>query len=180
MQLFSIGLYQLNADGTVIKDSTGNPVPTYSHDDIAGLAKVFTGMIWYSANPSNTTFFGGSPDANRDWKPMSFYPTFHSISAKTFLGTTIPAAAVPDVAGDLKIALDAIFNHPNVGPFIATRLIQQLITSNPSAAYVGRVAAVFNNNGAGVRGDLGATVRAVLLDSEARDPANLTSATFGK
>jgi uncharacterized protein (DUF1800 family) len=111
---------------------------------------------------------------------MSFYPTFHSISAKSFLGTTIPAAGVPDIAGDLKIALDTIFNHPNVGPFLATRLIQQLVTSNPSTAYVGRVAAVFNNNGAGVRGDLGATVKAVLLDTEARDPAALTSATFGK
>src|SRR5215813_5101718 len=111
---------------------------------------------------------------------MSFYPTFHSTSAKTFLGTTIPAAGVPDIAGDLKVALDTIFNHPNVGPFIATRLIQQLVTSNPSPAYVGRVAAVFNNNGAGVRGDLGATVKSVLLDNEARDPAGLTSATFGK
>jgi uncharacterized protein (DUF1800 family) len=180
MQLFSIGLYQLNADGTVIKDSSGNPVPTYSHDDIAGLAKVFTGMSWYSPSPSTTTFFGGAADPNRDWKPMSFYPSFHSISSKSFLGTTIPAAGVPDIAGDLKIALDAIFNHPNVGPFIATRLIQQLVTSNPSTAYVGRVAAVFNDNGAGTRGDLGATVRAVLLDTEARDSAALTSATFGK
>ena len=180
MQLFSIGLYQLNPDGTVIKDATGNPVPTYSHDDIAGLAKVFTGMSWYSPSPSTTTFFGGAADPNRDWKPMSFYPSFHSISAKSFLGTTIPAVAVPDVAGDLKIALDTIFNHPNVGPFIATRLIQQLVTSNPSPAYVGRVAAAFNNNGSGVRGDLGATVRAVLLDTEARDPAALSSATFGK
>lgn len=180
MQLFSIGLYQLNPDGTVIKDSSGNPVPTYSHDDIAGLAKVFTGMSWYSPSPSTTTFFGGGADPNRDWQPMSFYPTFHSVSAKSFLGTTIPAAGVPDIAGDLKIALDTIFNHPNVGPFIATRLIQQLVTSNPSPAYVGRVAAVFNDNGTGVRGDLGATVSAVLLDTEARDAAALSSATFGK
>src|SRR5215813_5589113 len=111
---------------------------------------------------------------------MSFYPSFHSISAKTFLGTTIPAAGVPDVAGDLKVALDTIFNHPNVGPFIATRLIQQLVTSNPSPAYVGRVAAVFNDNGKGTRGDLGATVTSILLDPEARDPAALSSASFGK
>ena len=180
MQLFSIGLYQLSSNGTVVKDSSGNPAPTYSHDDIAGLAKVFTGMSWFSPSPSTTTFFGGGADPNRDWQPMSFYPTFHSISAKSFLGVTIPAAAVPDIAGDLKIALDTIFNHPNVGPFIATRLIQQLVTSNPSPAYVGRVAAVFNNNGAGVRGDLGATVKAVLLDTEARDGAGLASATFGK
>jgi uncharacterized protein (DUF1800 family) len=180
MQLFSIGLYKLNPDGTPIKDPGGNPVPTYSHDDIAGLAKVFTGLSWFSPSPSNTTFFGGGADPNRDWQPMSFYPSFHSISAKSFLGVTVPAAAVPDIAGDLKIALDTIFNHPNVGPFIATRLIQQLVTSNPSPAYVGRVAAVFNNNGAGVRGDLGATVRAVLLDTEARDSGALTSASFGK
>src|SRR5215471_2322312 len=178
MQLFSIGLYQLNSDGTTIKDSSGNPVPTYSHDDIAGLAKVFTGMSWYSPSPSTTTFFGGAADPNRDWKPMSFYPSFHSVSSKTFLGTTIPAAGVPDIASDLKIALDTIFNHPNVGPFIATRLIQQLVTSNPSPAYVGRVAAVFNDNGAGTRGDLGASVRALLLDAEARDSAALASVSF--
>jgi uncharacterized protein (DUF1800 family) len=180
MQLFSIGLYRLNADGSVINDATGNPVPTYSHDDIAGLAKVFTGMSWYSPSPSSTTFLGGAADPNRDWQPMSFYPQFHSISSKTFLGTTIPAAGVPDIAGDLRIALDTIFNHSNVGPFIATRLIQQLVTSNPSPAYVGRVAAVFNNNGANVRGDLGATVKAVLLDAEPRDPTALASTTFGK
>ena len=179
MQLFSIGLYQLNSDGTVQTDGSGNPIATYSHDDIAGLAKVFTGMSWYAATPNATTFFGGAADPNRDWMPMAFYPQYHSISAKTFLGTTIAVTTVPDVAGDLKIALDAIFNHPNVGPFIATRLIQQLTTSNPSPAYVQRVAAAFNNNGAGVRGDLGATVKAVLLDPEARAAVG-TSANFGK
>ena len=179
MQLFSIGLYQLNSDGSVQTDAGGNPIPTYTHDDIAGLAKVLTGMSWYATTPNATTFFGGAADPNRDWMPMSFYPQYHSISAKTFLGTTIPAAAVPDIAGDLKIALDTIFNHPNVGPFIATRLIQQLTTSNPSPAYVQRVAAAFNNNGAGVRGDLGATVKAVLLDPEARAAVG-ASANFGK
>ena len=91
---------------------------------------------------------------------MSFYPEYHSTSQKQFLGVTIPASATPDVGGDLRIALDTLFNHPNTGPFIAQRLIQQLVTSNPSPAYVGRVAAVFANNGSGVRGDMAAVVRA--------------------
>ena len=111
---------------------------------------------------------------------MTFYPNYHSTSAKAFLGAAIPASGAPDPAGDLKVALDALFNHPNVGPFLAYRLIQQLVTSNPSPAYVGRVAAAFNGNAAGVRGDLKATVKAVLLDPEARSLANLQTPAFGK
>jgi uncharacterized protein (DUF1800 family) len=111
---------------------------------------------------------------------MTLYPSFHSISDKSFLGTTIPASTTSDPAGDLKIALDAIYNHPNVGPFIAKRLIQQLVTSNPSPAYVGRVATVFNNNGSGVRGDMSAVIRAVLTDTDARDIAVTSSPTYGK
>jgi uncharacterized protein (DUF1800 family) len=111
---------------------------------------------------------------------MIFYPNFHSTSQKQFLGVTIPASATPDVAGDLKIALDTLYNHPNVGPFIAFRLIQQFVTSNPSHAYIQRVATVFNNNGSGVRGDMGAVIKAVLMDPEARDMSAVTSTTFGK
>ena len=112
---------------------------------------------------------------------MIVYNQFHSISSKTFLGVTIPATTTADTAGEIKIALDTLFNHPNVGPFIAFRLIQQLVTSNPSPAYIGRVAAVFNNNGAGVRGDMAAVVTAILTDSEARDTAtDVASASFGK
>jgi uncharacterized protein (DUF1800 family) len=108
------------------------------------------------------------------------YPAFHSISAKSFLGVTIPASTVSDPAGDLKIALDTIFNHPNVGPFIGKQLIQRLVTSNPSPAYVARVTAVFNNNGRGVRGDMAAVVRAILLDEEARSASVADGVNAGK
>ena len=112
--------------------------------------------------------------------PMLFYPGVHSISAKSFLGVTIPASTTEDGPGDMKIALDTLFNHPNVGPFISYRLIQRLVTSNPSPAYVSRIAAVFNNNGSGVRGDLGAVVKAILLDAEARNPSTTSLPTYGK
>jgi uncharacterized protein (DUF1800 family) len=104
------------------------------------------------------------------------------VSAKTFLGTTIPAstAATANPAAELKTALDVIFNHPNVGPFISRQLIQRLVTSNPSPAYVGRVAAAFNNNGSGVRGDMAAVTRAILLDAEARTAPAAADATAGK
>jgi uncharacterized protein (DUF1800 family) len=180
MQLMSVGLYKMNPDGSAIVDSSGALVPTYTPQDISGLAKVFTGMGWYSPTPSATTFKGGARHANASVTPMIFYPAFHSTSAKSFLGTTIAASAIADPEGDIKIALDRIYNDPNVGPFMARRLIQNLVTSNPSSAYIGRVAAVFNNNGSGVRGDMAAVVKAVLLDSEARDSATAAGATYGK
>jgi uncharacterized protein (DUF1800 family) len=180
MQLMSIGLVKLNIDGTPQLDANGQPIPTYTQDDILGLSKVFTGIAWYSPNPTNSTFNGGSRDPNADNTPMIFYPNFHSTSQKQFLGVTIPASSSPDVAGDLKIALDTIYNHPNVGPFIAFRLIQQFVTSNPSHAYIQRVATVFNNNGSGVRGDMAAVITAVLTDPEARDATVVSSKTFGK
>ncbi|MDP3494118.1 MAG: DUF1800 domain-containing protein [Hyphomonadaceae bacterium] len=180
MQLMTIGLVELNADGTQRLDG-GQPVPTYTSADIAGLAKVFTGISWYSPAPTNSTFFGGNADSERSVRPMIFYPNYHSTSEKVFLGITIPASPTVNVAGDLDIALDRLFNHPNTGPFISHRLIQQLVTSNPSPAYVGRVAAVFANNGSNVRGDMAAVVRAILTDTEARDMASAaSSATFGK
>ena len=169
MQLMTIGVFQLNSDGTNKLDLAGRPIQAYSSEDISGLAKVFTGYSWYSPSPSATTFAGRNKDATADYRSMIPYPTFHSLSAKSFLGTTIPASATSNPAGDLKIALDTLFNHPNVGPFISKQLIQRLVTSNPSPAYVGRVAAVFNNNGAGVRGDLAAVVKAILLDPDARN-----------
>lgn len=180
MQLMTIGLVELNADGTT-KLVNGQPVATYTPADIAGLAKVFTGFSWYHPAPTNTTFFGGNADANRSVTPMIAYPNFHSTSQKVFLGTTIPASATVDAMGDLQIALDRLYNHANTGPFISFRLIQQLVTSNPSPAYVGRVSAVFDNNGSGVRGDLAAVVRAILTDSEARATTTAAgSASFGK
>jgi uncharacterized protein (DUF1800 family) len=180
MQLMTIGLVELNPNGTPRLDGAGKPIPTYTAADIAGLAKVFTGISWSHPNPTNSTFFGGGADPNRSVTPMIFYPNFHSTSEKVFLGATIPANPTVDVAGDLRIALDRLFAHSNTGPFISQRLIQQLVTSNPSPAYVGRVAAVFDNNGSGVRGDLAAVVRAILTDPEARDMSAVGSASFGK
>ncbi len=180
MQLMTIGLVELNADGTQ-RLNAGQPIATYTSADIAGLAKVFTGISWYHPAPTNSTFFGGGADPERTFRPMIFYPNYHSTSEKVFLGTTIPASATVNVGGDIDIALDRLFNHANTAPFISHRLIQQLVTSNPSAAYVGRVAAVFANNGSGVRGDLGAVVRAILTDTEARSMSAATSsASFGK
>lgn len=179
MQLFSIGLYKLNLDGSYVIEN-GKLVETYTNADITGLAKVFTGWSWAGPDKTNTRFFGGTPDPNRDWLPMQGYPNYHSTSIKTFLGATIPAQspANPDVS--LKIALDTLFNHPNVGPFIGKQLIQRLVTSNPSPQYIARVASAFNNNGQGVRGDLKAVVKAILLDVEARNDPSLGNAGVGK
>jgi uncharacterized protein (DUF1800 family) len=175
MQLFSIGLKQLEADGTP-KLVNGAAADTYTHDDIAGLAKVFTGWSWDGPDTADGRFFGwsGYQDPDRQWKPMQGYTQFHSISEKRFLGQTVPAQGKADPAASLKVALDALANHPNVGPFIGRQLIQRLVTSHPSGAYVQRVAKAFNDNGSGVRGDMKAVIRAVLLDPEARTPGDAT------
>jgi uncharacterized protein (DUF1800 family) len=179
MQLFTIGLHQLNLDGSLKLGSNGKPIETYTNADVMAMAKVFTGWSW--AFPDNqlteNNFLWASPDtsAARDLRidtlKMRAYPGQHSTSEKRlFAGTaqavTIPANSTAETS--LRMALDALFKHPNVGPFIGRQLIQRLVTSNPSPAYVSRVATVFNNNGQGVRGDLAAVVRAVLLDAEAR------------
>jgi uncharacterized protein (DUF1800 family) len=162
MQLFSIGLVELNLDGTVRTDGLGQPVPTYDQAVIEGFAHVFTG--WHFAGaPSFELAF---PNDNNQTVPMQLYPEFHDTGPKQLLGVTLPAGQTG--TRDLQMALDNIFNHPNVGPFIAIRLIQRLVTSNPSPGYVSRVAAAFDDNGFGERGDLGAVVRAILLDPEAR------------
>ncbi|MCC7457369.1 MAG: DUF1800 domain-containing protein [Nitrospira sp.] len=180
MQLFSIGLVELEADGTV-KSQGGKAIDTYGPADIAGLAKVFTGFSWACpAAPANGCFYsgssGGASDPDRAFKPMVGYPQFHSTEAKTFLGTTIPAQGTADPQASLRAALDTLVRHPNVGPFIGRQLIQRLVTSNPSPAYVKAVADAFADNGAGVRGDMKAVVKAVLLHPEARSAA----ATGGK
>ncbi|MEQ1879453.1 MAG: DUF1800 domain-containing protein [Burkholderiales bacterium] len=192
MQLFSIGLYQLNPDGTQIF-SNGQPVETYTNTDIAGLSRVFTGFSWAGPDKQDGRFFGSTtpaPDPNRDVLPMQDYPIFHSTSAKTFLGVTIPAQNPADPRASLRIALDTIAAHPNVGPFFGRLLIQRLVTSNPSPAYVSRVSQAFDsgsfvwNNGWRIgserRGDLRATIAAVLLDDEARDMRKISDPGFGK
>ena len=181
MQLMSIGLAELHPDGSPKRDSAGKPIDSYTLSDVSNLARVFTGYDYDqsqntpSAVPS-TTRTVPSPTFAR--LPMALTASRHSTLAATFLGTTVPANTAGPAA--LKIALDALFNHANVGPFIGKQLIQRLVTSNPSPAYVARVAAAFNNNGAGVRGDMRAVIRAILLDDEARAPAGLTAPGFGK
>jgi uncharacterized protein (DUF1800 family) len=163
MQLFSIGLVELNQDGTVRLDGNNQPIPTYDQAIIEGFAHVFTGWHYAGAAAFELAF----RNDNNQTVPMQLYPEFHDTGAKTLLGGfTIPAGQTGDE--DLQMALDNIFNHANVGPFLATRLIHRLVTSNPSPGYVSRVADVFNDNGFGVRGDLEAVVRAILLDPEAR------------
>jgi uncharacterized protein (DUF1800 family) len=179
MQLFSIGLIELNDDGSA-RQANGAPKETYGPSDIAGLAKVFTGWSWACGDLSNGCFsngsVGGVSDPERWTKPMVGYPQYHATEEKSFLGTTIAAQGTADAAASLKTALDALYNHPNVGPFIGKQLIQRFVTSNPSPGYVASVAAAFNNNGAGVRGDMKAVLKAVLLHPEAR----VTSDRSGK
>jgi len=189
MQLFSIGLYELNPDGTP-KLVGGQPVETYDSNDIVGLSRVFTGFSWAGPDKSDTRFNGGGmQDPDREVLFMQSYPSFHSISEKRFLTAVIPAGANADPDGDLRIALDEIASHPNVGPFISRQLIQRLVTSNPTPAYVARVAQAFGagrftsglwSTGSGQRGDLRAAVAAILLDPEARTAARLADPAFGK
>ncbi|HET7526876.1 MAG TPA: DUF1800 family protein [Burkholderiaceae bacterium] len=167
MQLFTIGLLQLNDDGT----PKSPPVETYGQSDITGLARVFTGWNWDLAGGDTST-----PDYQR--RPMIQVPANHELGTKTFLGTTIPGGTAG--AESLRLALDAIYAHPNVPPFWSRQLIQRLVTSNPSPPYVKRVAAVFADDGAGVRGNLQAVLRAILLDDEARNSASLGSDSAGK
>jgi uncharacterized protein (DUF1800 family) len=163
MQLFSIGLIELNPDGTNKLDNQGNTIPTYDQPIIEGFAHVYTGWTFAGA-PS---FRGAFPTDANQVIPMQLYPGFHDTGPKKLLnGVELPAGQSGQQ--DLQDALDNIFNHPNVGPFVATRLIQRLVTSNPSPGYVERVARVFDNNGVGIRGDLGAVVKAILMDDEAR------------
>ena len=170
MQLFTIGLQELEEDGTP-RLVNGQPRETYSQDDIAGLARVFTGWDMDLAGGNTQT-----PDYHR--RPMIQVASRHETGAKSFLGLTIPAGTA--AADALKQALDHLFAHPNIGPFWSRQLIQRLVSSNPSPAYVRRVAQVFANDGSGQRGNLGAVLKAVLLDSEARSDVALSSAQAGK
>jgi uncharacterized protein (DUF1800 family) len=177
MQLFTIGLYQLNLDGT--PKGTTKEFETYDADDVSQLARVFTGYDFDRATYGNFTGVFSYPIFKREYarQRMSFDATKHSTLAVSCININIPAGATGPVA--LKTALDGLFNHPNVGPFFAKQMIQRLVTSNPSGAYVARVASAFNNDGAGVRGNLKAVWAAILLDDEARIP-NPANTSFGK
>ncbi len=165
MQLFTIGLSQLNLDGTP-KTSGGKTVDTYTLTQIGEIARVFTGWDFDTTNAG-----GNDPSYMR--RPMVHTASRFSTGVKKVLDTTIPESA--DGPAAMKAALDTLSNHPNVGPFIGRQLIQRLVCSHPSPAYVQRVAAVFNDNGQGARGDMKAVIRAILLDSEARTPGSTPS-----
>jgi len=180
MQLFTIGLYELNNDGSRKTDSQGKFIPTYTNDDIKEMAKVFTGLGPGAIVPNewiSEPEFGVGIWIMDMTKPMKMYEEWHEPGKKTLLNNyIIPAGNSGDK--DIELAIDHLFNHPNTGPFICKQLIQRLIKSNPSPQYIDRVASVFNDNGAGVRGDLKSVIKAILMDDEARtceginDPAN--------
>ena len=199
LQLFSIGLWQLNIDGSRRLDASGNPIPTYDQDVVENFARVFTG--WNYADAPYWDYY--YPDDQYLWRPMEPYNDvkewereggYHDRGEKFLLAYPVggmdpadwprkrlpPLEADEDAATDLNRALDVIFNHPNVGPFISRQLIQRLVTSNPSPEYIARVARVFDDNGQGVRGDLYATVKAILTDVEARYGHITRPQTFGK
>ena len=183
MQLFTIGLHELNLDASAKLAADGSKVPSYTQADVSNLSRVFTGWNFDSTGNVNTTVYYATNSRmigsyQRAQRPMALTESRHSTLAATFLGSTVPANTGGVQA--LKIGLDALFRHANVGPFFGRQMIQRLVTSNPSPAYVARVAAVFNNNGDGVRGDLKSVFAAVLLDDEARGPAGLSDPTFGK
>ncbi len=187
MQLLSIGLKMLHPDGSLQLDANGLPIPTYTQDDVVGLAHIFTGWgphfdvndppRWSDGNLANMTdWFRWGWDAMR---PMTFYAEYHDTEPRTIAGGTV----IPNtLSGEqrLEMALETLFQHPNTGPFVAKQLIQRFVTANPSPGYIFRVASIFANNGSGVRGDLGATIKAVLLDPEARSIVGLGDAGYGK
>nr|WP_315479914.1 DUF1800 domain-containing protein [uncultured Rhodoferax sp.] len=182
MQLFTIGLVQLNADGSEKTGANGQRLETYTQSDVTQLARVFTGYdfdqrqnVTVVIDPEGKRKVGNTNFAKQH---MALTANRHSEQEVRFLGTTIAAKTS---GGDaLKKALDTLFQHPNVGPFFGKQMIQRLVTSNPSPAYVARVSAVFADNGAGVRGDLRAVFAAILLDDEARSPAGLSNPQFGR
>jgi uncharacterized protein (DUF1800 family) len=165
MQLFTTGLYLLNPDGTSQLDSSGNPIPVYTEDQVQAFARVYTGWTYPTstgAPPAYLPYYGVVPDS-----PMVAVESSHDTTSKTLLnGTVLPAGQTAEQ--DLADALANLFAHPNVGPFVCRQLIQHLVASNPSPAYVGRVSAIFANNGSGVRGDMRAVIRAILEDPDAR------------
>jgi uncharacterized protein (DUF1800 family) len=191
MQLFSIGLWELNADGTRKVDGDGQFIPTYDNNDISNFARVFTGLSYGKKYTSSTNFTvidtTGFFDGNAlMWEQMRGFDAYHDLASKTLLNGEVLPARTASAGGtgtatmaDVDAAMTNLINHNNTGPFIARLLIQRLVTSNPSHAYIGRVAAAFANNGSGVRGDLKAVIKTLLLDTEARTLTTLADADQG-
>jgi uncharacterized protein (DUF1800 family) len=174
-QLFSVGTFRLNIDGSLQLDGQGRPLETYTQREIQDGARALTGWVYapLAGQPAGTFNPNG---------PMVTNESEHDTGTKTLLSDSSGPIVIPGgrtTTQDLESVIDNVFNHPNVGPFIGRQLIQHLVTSNPSPQYIARVATVFNNNGSGVRGDLSAVVRAILLDTEARGNAKC-SPTYGK
>lgn len=177
MQLFTIGTVMLNNDGTVIFDSNNQPVPTYDNDDITEFSKIFTGLTW-----ADRTQWNRGPLNDTSYIPnMVMWDIWHEPGQKFLLnGFVVPNRVPVDGDADIADALDNLFNHANTPPFVARFLIQRLVTSNPSHAYIDRVANAFKNNGQGVRGDMKAVIKAILLDYEATDCSKGDDIQFGK
>ncbi|MES2738130.1 MAG: DUF1800 family protein [Verrucomicrobiota bacterium] len=190
LQLFSVGLVNLHPDGTLKLGADGLPIQTYGNNDITNLARVFTGWSFGKRHGSaangypvqnNTNFFQGNGPAyyQASWtNPLINFAAYHDTAAKTVLGSSIAAGL--NGQQDLTAALDIIFAHPNVAPFISRRLIQRLVTSNPSNGYIHRVAQKFENNGTGTRGSLKAVIKAILTDYEARSLDVISNVGYGK
>ena len=178
MQLFTMGLWEMNQDGSMVKDSSGNPIPSYTQDDVEELAKVMTG---YDLK-GNSKYGRTNRGSGEEWSsPMEFTSDHHEYASKTLLGTTISSGtSSSSEPADLDKALDIIFQHQNVAPHVSKHLITRLVTSNPSSSYINRVSTVFNNDGGGVRGNLKAVVRAVLMDHEARGLYYRNQENYGK
>ncbi len=184
MQLFTIGLLELEPNGDLRLDGVGDPIETYDNGDVTELAKVFTGLSWAGFD----YFFSRPETVDSEYLPLVMFEEHHSSETKSFLGTTIPANTPGNES--IAMALDALYNHANTAPFISKQLIQRLVTSNPSSAYVGRVADAFRSGtfalpdgstaGGGRRGDMRAVSAAILLDPEARDLSRIDDPAFGK
>ncbi len=175
LQLFTIGLKWLNPDGTDQTDTDGDLIPTYGMEEILTFSRVFTGWTF----SGSSEFFRARSGEADFMSPMMAFEEYHDTDPKTlFGGVVLPANQT--AYDDLSDALDNIFHHPNMGPFVARALIQRLVTSNPSPGYIYRVASAFNDNGQGERGNMAAIIKAIMLDEEARDPSRLTDPGYGK
>lgn len=179
MQLFSIGLNKLNIDGSLQLDASNNPIPTYDNDDVKELAKVFTGLGVGARLDTNNTYFGQGIYIADLTVPMQMYENQHEQGVKNLLdGYVIPNGQTG--MEDIEDAVNHLFNHPNVGPFLAKRLIQRLVKSNPTPQYISTVANIFNDNGVGVRGDMKAVVKTILMHPEARSCSWMNNPEQGK
>lgn len=177
MQLFTLGINELNIDGSYVLDSFGLPVPTYDNDDIAEFSKIFTGLTWWDRE----YFFYNARNDSSFMYPMQMFESYHEPGTKDLLnGFQVPDRNPVDGLADIQDALDNLFAHNNVAPFVSRILIQRLVTSNPSPEYIERVATVFNDNGSGVKGDMKSIVKAILLDPEARSCDNIEDVNYGR